>query len=95
MADGGLNKWTPSRKSGGIPRVSTRFILGVENEQADAGWDGRTRLARLNYQVRTGTAKYPFFAVQLTTSRIGNITRMMYTTLAISDGYTDIHTYIL
>ena len=31
---------------GGIPRVSTSFRLNVENEQADAGRDGRTRLAR-------------------------------------------------
>ena len=30
------------------------------NEQADAGRVGRTRLARLNSQVRTGTGKYPF-----------------------------------
>ena len=42
MAHGGINKWTPPRKSGGIPRVSTRFSLGVENEQADSGRDGRT-----------------------------------------------------
>ena len=27
--------------------------LGVENEQTDAGRDGRTCLARLNYQART------------------------------------------
>ena len=30
MAYGGINKWTPPRKLGGIPRVST----SVENEQA-------------------------------------------------------------
>ena len=30
------------------------------DEQADAGWDGRTRLARPNSQARTGTGKYSF-----------------------------------
>ncbi|CAM9349455.1 unnamed protein product, partial [Ascophyllum nodosum] len=37
-----------------------RFSLSVENEQADAGRDGRTRLARPNYQARTVTGKYSF-----------------------------------
>ena len=46
MAVGGLNIWTPPRKAIGIPRVSTRFSLRVENEQDDAGRDGRTRLSR-------------------------------------------------
>ena len=36
MAYGSMNKWTPPRKSGGIPKVSNRFSLNVENEQADA-----------------------------------------------------------
>ena len=30
------------------------------DEQADAGRDGRTRLARPNFQARTGTGKYSF-----------------------------------
>ena len=30
------------------------------DEQADAGRDGRTHLARANYQARTGTEKYSF-----------------------------------
>ena len=30
----------------------------MENEQADAGRDGRSRLARPNSQARTGTGKY-------------------------------------
>ena len=49
MAVDGINKWTPPRKSGGISRIRTRLNLSVENEQADAGLDGRTRLARLQY----------------------------------------------
>ena len=61
MAYDGINKWTPPRKSGGIPLVSTRFSLSVESGQADAGRDDRTRLARPNSQEeRTGTGKYEF-----------------------------------
>ena len=48
---------TPPQKSGGIRWVSTRSGLSEENEQADAGRDGRTSLARPNTQARTGTAK--------------------------------------
>ena len=58
MAVGGINTWRPPRKVGGIPRVSTRFSLSVGNEQADAGGDGRTRLARPNYHARTKTGGY-------------------------------------
>ena len=50
------------------------------DEQADAGRDGRTRLARPNSQARTGTGEY-FFSGQLTTSRIGNLTRLIHTLL--------------
>ena len=34
-----------------------RFSLSVENEQADVGRDGRTRLARLNSQALTEIEK--------------------------------------
>ena len=37
-----------------------RFILSMENEQADAGRDSRTRLTRPNSQARIGTGKYSF-----------------------------------
>ena len=46
--------------------------------RADAGWDGRTRLARLHSQGRTGTGKKTLFPVQLTTSRISNHTQLIY-----------------
>ena len=36
---------TPSRKAGGIPRVSTEFSLGAENKRADPGM-GRRSLSR-------------------------------------------------
>ena len=55
-----INKWTPPRKSGGILRVSTRFSLSVGNEQAYAGREGRTRVARPNSQARTGTGNIHF-----------------------------------
>ena len=57
------------------------FSLRVENEQADAGRDGRTCLARPNSQARTGTGKYKLhtFPVQLTTSRIDNLTELIHT----------------
>ena len=55
MSVDGINKWTPSRKAGGIPRVSIRLSLSVEYEQTDAGRDDQTRLARPNSRARTGT----------------------------------------
>ena len=84
------NKCTPLRKSRGIPRVSTRFSLSMENEQADAGQDGRTRLARPNSQARTGAGKYSFFLVQLTTSRIGSLTWLIYTLLYVMTIHTNL-----
>ena len=48
----------------------------VDNERADAGRADRTRLARPNSQARTETHReILIFPVQLTTSRIGNLTR--------------------
>ena len=57
------------------------------DDQADAGRDGQTRLARPNSQARTATGKI-FFPVQLTTtSRIGNFTGLILA-LAICDDIT-------
>ena len=61
------------------------------DEQADAGRDGRNRLARPNSQARTGTEKF-IFLVQLTPSRVGNLTRLI-PTLAICDDRTNINAY--
>ena len=60
------------------------------DEQADAGRDYRNRLARLNSQVQTGTEKYSFLSFQLTTTKIGNLTRLI-DTLAT---FVTVHTYI-
>ena len=59
------------------------------DKQADAGRDCRTHLAGPNSQAGTGTGEKILLPVQLTTSRIGNFTRLILT-LAISDD----HTYI-
>ena len=64
----------------------TRFSLSVENEQGDSGRDGRTCLARPNSGAQMGTGKYSKFIcpVQLlTTSRIGNLTRLVHTLLEV------------
>ena len=60
MAVGGITEWRPPRTAGGIPRVSTRFSLSMENEQAGSGRNGRTRLARPSSQARMGTVKFHF-----------------------------------
>ena len=64
----------------------------MENEQADTGRDCRTCLAGSNSQARTGTGKYYFPPLQLTTSRIGNLTRLALA-LVICDDHTFIHTF--
>ena len=55
-----------------VSKRSARFSLGVENEQADAGRNGRTRLARPNSPARTGTGENLvlifILIVQLTTN---------------------------
>ena len=50
----------------------------VENGRADVGRDGLTRLARPNYQARTGQEAF-MLSAQLTTSKIGNLTRLIHT----------------
>ena len=47
-------------ESGRNPVSKHHIQLNGEKEQAGAGRDGRTRLARPNSQARTGTWKYPF-----------------------------------
>ena len=59
MADGGLNKYMDAAAEIGRNPMS-RHQIQPENEQADAGRDGRTRLARPNSPARTGAGKYSF-----------------------------------
>ena len=61
----------------------TRFSLSMENEQADAGRYCRIRLARPNSQARTRDRGILIFPAQLTTSRVGNLTRLIHTLLYV------------
>ena len=72
--------------------VSTRFSLSVENEWADAGWDGRTRLARHNLSGANGDRDKNIFPFQLTTSRIDDHYRLINTLLKLMTILL-IHTY--
>ena len=63
------------------------------DEQADAGRDCRTRLAR-PFSGANGNREEFIFPVQLTTSRIGNLTRSILN-LAICDDHTYIHLLIV
>ena len=77
------------------PYNSTLFSLSlVENEQADAGQGDRARLARLNSQARRGIGKNSCFSFQLTTTRIGNHTRLSNTLLKTLTIQTYRHMYI-
>ena len=70
-----INKWTPSRKAGGIPGVSTRFSLSVESERDDAERDGRAYLARPNSHARMGAAEISLtFLLHPTIGRIDDLT---------------------
>ena len=61
MAYGGLNKYMDAAAELGKNLVSKHQIQPeYGDEQADAGRDCRTRLARASYQARTGTGKYSF-----------------------------------
>ena len=53
MAYGDINK--EMNAAGEIRRNAIIFNLSMENEQTAAGRDDRTRLARPNFQARTGT----------------------------------------
>ena len=57
-----------------------------------AGRDGRTRLARPNVQARTGIGESFISSAQLTTSRVGNLTRSIHTLLYVY--VCDDHTYL-
>ena len=63
------------------------------DEQADAGRDCRTRLARPNFSGTNADRNIFIFSVQLTTCRTGNLTQLIHT-LAICVTHTYIHTYM-
>ena len=86
----GYNIWTPPRNSGGIPRVSTRFSVSIEDEQADKRRDIQTCLAKPNSQARTGARKC--FPVQLTMNRIGNLTQLICILLYVMTTHAYVYT---
>ena len=59
----------------------------MENEQADAGRDCRTRLVRPKFSGAYEDREIFIFPVQLTTSRIGNCTRLIHTLLYVMTIY--------
>ena len=61
MAYGGLNKYMDAAAETGRNRASKHQIQPeLENEQANAGRDGRICLARPISQARTGRGTYSF-----------------------------------
>ena len=73
-----------------MPRVSTRFSVSIENEQANTRRDSQTCLAKPNSQARTGARK--IFPVQLTMNRIGNLTRLVCTLLCVMTTHVYVYT---
>ena len=61
------------------------------DEQADAVRDCRTRLARPKFSDANGDREKICFSLQLTTSKIGNLTRLIHTLLYVMS----IHIYVL
>ena len=71
-----------------------RFSPSVENEQGDAGRDGRARLAKPISQARMGNREMFVFPIQLTTSRIGDHDRLVHNLLKVlTIYYILVHTY--
>ena len=70
-------KWTSPWKAGGIPRVSTRFSLSVENEQTGA--DGTAKPVSRDQILRREREQGNtlILSAQLTMSRFGNLTGLI------------------
>ena len=81
---------TPPRNSGGIPYVSTRFSLSMEMSRLTRDGTAETVLRDQILRRERGQRIIIFPVQLLTTSRIGNLTRLIHT-LAIC---VTIHTYI-
>ena len=80
MAYGGLNKeMDAAAELGRNPASNHQIQPECRDEQADAGRDCRTRLARPNVLGANGDREKFMFPVQLITSRIGNHARLILT----------------
>ena len=73
-----FHKWTPPRNSGGIPYVSTRLSLSMKMSRLtrDGTAEPVSRDQILRHARGQGNIIFP---VQLTTSRISNLTRLIHT----------------
>ena len=71
-----------------IPGINTRFSLSMENEQADMGRDGPNPSREIKSSGANGDRAMFIFPVQLTTSRNGNLTRLIHTLLCMVITYT-------
>ena len=91
MSYGGLNKQMDAAVEIGRNPVSKHPIQPeYGDEQADAGRDCRTRLARPKFAGANRDREISISPVQLATSRIGNLTRL----ILICDDRTYIQTCI-
>ena len=91
MAYGGLNKYMDAAAELGRNLVSKHQIQPeYGDEQADAGRDCRKPSRETKFSVTNADGGILFFSVQLATSRIGNLTRLIHTLLP----YMCDHTYI-
>ena len=76
-------KWTPQRKSGGIPEVSTRFSLSTEMSRLTRDETAEPVSRDQIFSGANGDREILIFLVQLTTSRIGVTSVDPYCCLAI------------
>ena len=76
--DGGFKEISGRRRIGRNPVSKHQIQPEYGDEQADAGQDCRTRLARPNSRAN-GDREIFILPVQLATSRIGNLTRLIPT----------------
>ena len=81
-----INKTTPPRNSRGIPQVRTIFSLSMEMSRLT--WDETAEpVSQGQIPRRDQGERNIIFSIQLTTSRIGDLTRMIIT-LAICCDHT-------
>ena len=102
LINSGLARWrlavlhkymNAAAKLGRDPVGKHHIHPDCRDEQADVGRDCRTCLARPNSQARTRTGIF-FPLVQLTTSRVGNLIRLIHTLAICGIKSTCIYTYV-
>ena len=79
-------------ESGRNPLSKHQIQPEYGDEQADAGWDWLNPSRETKFSGTHGDRGIFIFPVQLTTSRIGNLTRLIHTLLYVMTIHTYIHT---